>query len=116
MPSIKLYPKKQGMVKYAVGPQFLIATGTIKYRENYNSSYYPSYGDTTFTEKSTQLGFMINNSLNITVAKQFYVGMELGIGIQYYDSRQNNNDGSNDTYDNPYEANVQFNFNMGYRF
>ncbi len=82
MPTIKLYPKKQGVVKYAVGPQFLIS-----YVDE--SPYYYLYSsmspkDPIVTRR--QFGFALNNSLNFTISKHLYAGMEASLGILYYDS------------------------------
>ena len=114
MPGVKLYPKKQGVVKYAVGPQFSLGIGTVKRKVYDYNSPYGTY--IIYKENSTQLGFMINNSLNVTVAKEFYLGIELGIGVQYFDSRDNNDQYFNDDYNSTLNATAQFNFSMGYRF
>jgi hypothetical protein len=117
MPTVKLYPTRQGVVRYAVGPQFYVATGTIKHKV---SNYYWDgnnyiYNETQYHENHTQLGFMINNSLNVTISRNLYIGMELALGIRYYDSfdeDKNDNSFSNE----PVSPNVQFSFSMGYRF
>jgi hypothetical protein len=121
MPTLKLYPTKQGVVRYAVGPQFFFGTGTVKYHQYYN--YYGNgyYQNVTISETRTQFGFMINNSVNFTIIKNIYLGMDLGLGINYYDSmKDNNNDYYYNSYypnnDNPFNPIVQFNFSMGYRF
>lgn len=120
MPTLKLYPARQGIVRYAVGPQLFFGTGKIKL-PYYNYNYYP-YPVTSISESRTQFGFMINNSVNFTIIKNMYLGMDLGIGINYYDSWKDNNDyyNNNGYYiyndDSPFNPIVQFNFSMGYRF
>ncbi|HQW46004.1 MAG: hypothetical protein IPF62_10010 [Bacteroidetes bacterium] len=116
MPTIKLYPKKQGVVKYAVGPQFLIAMIDEPYY-NYFSSYSSSIN---YTRK--QFGFALNNSLNFTISKHLYLGIDASLGILYYDSfndmNKNYNGGNNYYNDSPMNLNQTFNlgFNMGFRF
>ena len=119
MPTLKLYPAKQGVVRYAVGPQFFFGTGKIKYAY-YNYNNYP-YPETIFSERRTQFGFMINNSVNFTVTKNMYLDMDLGIGINYYDNWKDNDEYVNNGFyihggDTPFDPAVQFNFSMGYRF
>lgn len=117
MPTIKLYPTRQGVVRYAVGPQFYIASGQINhhdYNTVWNGNQYITVNN-KYSDNHTQLGFMINNSLNVSIAKTLYIGMELGLGIKYYDSNEENEyENSFDT--TPVEPNVQFSFAMGYRF
>lgn len=115
MPTAKLYPTGQGIVKYAIGPQFYIGTGKIKHTYTiYNSyPYYTSHDSVTTVNKS-QLGFMINNSLNVTILDNIYMGIDLGLGVFYYDSENKNS--NNQSAVNPFDPAVQINFSMGYRF
>jgi hypothetical protein len=119
MPSIKLYPTHQGVVRYAVGPQFYVASGNIKHRNYHsywNGNQYISE-DISYTDSRTQLGFLINNTLNITISKSIYIGMELGLGVNYFDSKENDNRNNYNTmYSDGIQPRAQFNFNMGYRF
>lgn len=118
MPTIKLYPTHQGVVRYAVGPQFYIASGKAKhtYSQSYWDGYQYTYQDTSYSESHTQLGFMINNSLNLTIAKNLYMGMDLGIGVRYFDSNKENRHKYNSFETDVVSPNVQFSFTMGYRF
>ena len=52
---------------------------------------------------------MVNNGINIQPTKSFYVGLELGVGIMYYNNEETD-------YIVGDEGIVQFNFKMGYRF
>ncbi len=120
MPTIKLYPKKQGLVKYAIGPQFLFAT-----REETYSSYVTGSGGVVYeklvTDTRSQLGFLINNSVNFTFSKALYLALDFSLGLKYFDSMPNRN---NFTGISPFGGNgnnsvsqtFQLNFNMGYRF
>ncbi len=119
MPMLKIYPFKQGVVKYAIGPQFYFATGDIKHKFSYyDYGYNP---DTTITKSRTQLGFMITHCLNFTIMQNLYMGVEASLGINYYDS--NAEDPVIDPYyhnstttDSQFYPAFHFNFSMGYRF
>lgn len=116
MPTIKLYPKKQGVVKYAVGPQFLISMVDEPFYNYYSSS---STHD-IYTRR--QFGFALNNSLNFTISKHLYLGLDASLGILYYDSfnelNKNTYGSTNNFSDSPMNLNQSFSmgFNMGFRF
>lgn len=115
MPTIKIYPKKQGVVKFAVGPQLLFAMGEESYQRYVNTGSGAYYQ--TITENRKQFGFMLNNSINFTIARNLYAAFDYGLGIRYYDSFPRDNN-----YLSPFgsESSVlpifQLNFNMGFRF
>lgn len=84
-PTAKFYPKKQGVVKYSVGPQLVLSMIEASY-EIYKQvpgggGYY-----TTNTGTQTTFGFGINNCINFTIAKSFYLSLDATLGINYYDS------------------------------
>ncbi|HOZ51841.1 MAG TPA: hypothetical protein PLU17_08290 [Chitinophagaceae bacterium] len=122
MPTLKLYPKKQGLAKYAVGPQLFFGIGDGTYQEYY---YNQSNGYTTsreITMQRKQFGFLINNSFNFTLAKSVYIGLDASLGIIYYDNLPSDIRYGYINY-NPYTVNnssispaFQMNFCMGYRF
>ncbi len=120
MPALKIYPFKQGPVKFAFGPQFYLATGDYDYKLNY--SYEPYYHDTIRRLSRTQVGFLINTSVNFTILENFFLGLDAGIGINYFDSNSDNPllDENNDYYYNRSQGDfypaIQLNFSMGYRF
>lgn len=120
MPTIKLYPTRQGQVRYAIGPQFLIGYG----KDHYTQSTYDPVTFTT-TEKRLsidrrQFGFMLNNSANFTLMKSLYASVDAGLGIIYYDNEPSSTITSigltpmNDNSD--IQPVFQLNFSMGYRF
>lgn len=121
MPTIKLYPKKQGIVKYAIGPQFLFGTGeaerTVWVQSGFGSGYEKIEKGTR-----TQLGFLLNNSVNFTVAKSIYAGMDVSVGLKYIDNMPNVN--NSDVVFFPIggggsgvlSQSLLLGFNMGYRF
>lgn len=116
MPVIKFYPKKQGVVKYAVGPQFLIS-----YVDDYLPYYMLSSSQPYYPvrEVRRQFGFGLNNSLNFTISKHLYAGMEASLGILYYDSfkdKSNYNNYNNDVVGIDLNQSFSAGFNIGCRF
>ncbi|MBP6334802.1 MAG: hypothetical protein KA444_04955 [Bacteroidia bacterium] len=120
MPVLKIYPFKQGVVKYAIGPQFYFGFGEIERR--FSSYNYPYTPDTTINVNKTQVGFMINHSLNFSIMQNFYMGIEASLGINYYDSNKDE-DYQLDSYyypdnynDSQFYPAFHMGFAMGYRF
>jgi hypothetical protein len=109
-PGLKIYPGGSGRrVSYSVGASFGFGFGN-KFKEVRVQD--PITGSYTLTYKDASLfktGFMVNNGLNIQPTKHFYVGLEFGIGILYYNNEKTD-------YTVGEEPFVQFNFKMGYRF
>lgn len=117
LPTLKLYPTKQGVVRFAVGPQLLMAFGDGQYQV---SQYDPNNGYYTRTVKGTrkQFGFLVNPSLNITMAEHFYLDVESSLGIIYYDNMPQANSNFFFGTDNTSSVSpaFQFGFAFGYRF
>lgn len=108
-PGIKIYPTgDQGKVKYAVGPNLVIATGS-QTNDNgyYNNSGYYTYGYET-RDSRFMMGIMVINSLNINPTPNLYLGLELGVGDTYI----NKTDGGLQQQ----QGLVEFSFRIGYRF
>jgi len=107
----KLYPTKNtGPVKYAIAPTIMMGIGQDKreeyvYHQNGTTSYFTS------VIPANHFGFLLNQTLNVTISRQFYIGLEGGLGINYYDEKQDNN-GSNSNL----SFLAQMNIGMGYRF
>ena len=123
MPTLKLYPRKQGIAKYAVGPQLLFGSGDGTYQDYYQDpvSFMTYTKDITMNRR--QVGFLINNSVNFTIAKAFYVGVDASLGIIYYDNLPKNSYNyysSNLTQFTTQNSRIspafQLNFSMCYRF
>lgn len=120
MPAIKFYPTKQGMIRYAIGPQFLIGTGNHEVVESkyVGNVVYQQTKDVT----RNQFGFLLNHSLNFTFTKSLFMSLEAGIGVKYADSHPTNNYTGfsffpifNGTNSNIKES-MQFGLQLGYRF
>ena len=118
LPTIKLYTKKQGPVKYALGPQFLIAIGDDSYSTYVQVGPGSGYNVTKeYTRK--QFGFLLNHSANFTIAHSFYASIEGAIGIIYADNKpEDYNYYGLSPFGNSsaIQPAFQFNFAMGYRF
>lgn len=108
----KLYPTKNtGPVKYAIAPALMVGLGSRQY-ENYLYTGGGVYINQTVRESASHVGFLLNQTLNVTISKEFYIGLDGGLGINYYDEAANNynNDNSNLSFL------AQLHFGLGYRF
>ncbi|MBK7761805.1 MAG: hypothetical protein IPI46_00340 [Bacteroidetes bacterium] len=86
-PTLKMYAGRQGVVRYAIGPQLTLGAGMHNHWIED-----PKLGYVAKQVRRTQVGLMLNQSVNITIAKQFYVGVDLGLGAMVYNSIKNDND------------------------
>jgi hypothetical protein len=110
-PGIKFYPGGSARrVSYSVGPSFALGFGTKFRSEEYYNQLNGQYNRTVTEENVFRAGFIVNNGLNIQATPHLYIGTELGLGIAYYESSDNNSSVYNQ------EPMVQFNFKIGYRF
>ena len=106
----KLYPTKNtGPVKYAIAPTLMAGIGETK-SEQYVLDTWGNYVLKTITEPASQFGFLLNQTLNITISKQFYIGLDGGFGINYYDEKVKNSSNTNLSFA------AQLQIGMGYRF
>lgn len=108
MPGLKIYPTgSKGIVKYAIGPNIAF----IKSRSYvYDVTYLGSsiVADNSSMRDRYTLGVMVTNSLNINPTEHIHIGMEMGVGISYF----NQVDGKNTN-----EVGLfQLGFKVGYRF
>lgn len=111
----KLYPARNNRaVTYAIAPTLSFGTGNQVWRYNtYNptSSYYT---DSLVYTPRTHFGFLLNQTLNVTIMKQLYIGMDGGIGINYMDDkyeRWNQNQKISGI-----SVAAQFHMSLGFRF
>ena len=119
---LKFYPSgHKRTVKYAVGPTLLFGRSTATDFLGIQDSN-GVYRTIEVENPLTQIGFMLTNSLNLTIQKNVYIGVEMGLGINYlndfkYDSQQLYPNGYYNNFQNE-EPNVlfQFNIELGYRF
>ncbi|MBS1630273.1 MAG: hypothetical protein JST27_09465 [Bacteroidetes bacterium] len=110
-PGLKFYPASYNhRVTYSIGPSFGFGYGKIPVLVQIwdpNGGYYRnSWEDKTVTKG----GFMITNGLNIQITRAFYLGIEAGLGIFYF------NDGVDHFSFGDDDPMAQLSFRMGYRF
>jgi hypothetical protein len=110
----KLYPaRNNGVVKYAIAPSINFGTGDEKYSD-YVYDPVLGYNVQTFTKSPrTHFGFLLNQTLNVTIMKQMYIGIDGGLGINYFDDKSNRNFNSNS---NNISLAAQFHMALGFRF
>jgi len=109
MPGIKLYPTgNKGRVKYAIGPNLVLATGQhTDYNNGFNpgtGSYIPAYTQSTHTI----FGILVTNYVNFNPSKHVTTGFELGLGTTYVNRIAG--------VDNNAAFLIQGAFKIGYRF
>lgn len=106
----KLYPTKNtGAVKYAIAPAIMLGIGENKYQTyNYVGS---SSVPIDVVEKASHFGFLLNQTLNVTITRQFFIGIDGGLGINYYDEKANT-----DNANSKLSFLAQLHIGMGYRF
>ena len=108
MPGIKIYPTgSNGLMKYAVGPSFVMAAGQTTVNGIQGPSY-ASYIPPPVTKNRALLGMMVNQSINVNPTSHLYLGVEFGFGFTYLSEVGGVYTGT--------EGLVQFNFKMGYRY
>ena len=116
---LKFYPGGHNRpVKYAVAPTLMFTRSTpidyITELDSVNNIWFTREVENPLT----QVGFILNSSLNITIQRNIYIGAEMGLGINYLNNYKN--DYSNQNWNTPRSesANVLFQFTlaMGYRF
>jgi hypothetical protein len=106
---IKLYPSgHETPVSYSIAPLFLFTTGKEEYYDYglYDNIVAPR------EERIYQLGFLLLNSLNITIDNDIYLGVEGGFGVNYLTEWDDNRN----RYEDGPSLNGVFRVNMGYRF
>lgn len=115
---LKLYPAGHDRpVKYAVGPTLLFTRSS----DGFEVSKFDSVNNFFFTElidnPLTQIGFVLTNSLNVTVQQKFYIGAEMAIGLNYLNNYKLNEYEGVRIFTNE-DPNVLFMFTlaMGFRF
>lgn len=111
----KLYPARNNRaVTYAIAPSLMFGTGDQVWHFN---QYYPSssyYTDSLIKSPRTHFGFLLNQTLNVTIMKQLFIGMDGGIGINYIDDKVDRWNQVRNT--NGVTVAAQFHMSLGFRF
>jgi hypothetical protein len=112
--SAKFYPRKKfnDPVSYAIAPTLYAGKGQD--RNMIFIGFDPITGQSQMAYDNTprtQIGFLLNHSLNVNVVQQVYLGLDGGIGINYYDNKAyRDNTNTNLSFA------AQFHIAVGYRF
>lgn len=113
---LKLYPaRNNGPAKYAIAPMITYGTGTEKMNDYI---WDPNTNQYVYSNKSydrTHFGFLLNQTFNFTIMQNFFIGMDGGLGINYYDNVRMQNQ-VNTTNNSDISFLAQFHVMMGVRF
>jgi hypothetical protein len=122
---LKLYPARNtGPAKYAIAPMITYGTGNEVQNDYYWDAASNQYVYSKYKYNRTHFGFLLNQTFNFTIMQNFFIGMDGGLGINYYDNIRPNNGNPNynpNYYPNNYNnSNItflaQFHVMMGCRF
>lgn len=112
----KLYPTKNNNrpVKYAIAPALTFGTGQV-----WDGYYYTNQNGLSnrYYTNRAHFGFLLNQTINFTIMENFYLGIDGGLGINYYDNENNYNYNNNSYYNNNTMTFLaQFSMMIGVRF
>ncbi len=114
---LKLYPtRNNGPAKYAVAPMITYGTGTETVNDYIWDASLQQYVPNTNKYSRTHFGFLLNHSFNFTIMQNFFIGMDGGFGINYYDNKKNNFNGNFNNGSSNITFLAQFQVLMGVRF
>ncbi len=111
MISAKFYTSgHEAPVTYAIGPALVFTRSSDDELYNLGSvPFDPVYDKSTVT----QVGFMLMNSLNVTIQKNVYLGVDIGLGLNYLNRIE---PASGPDYNADPDASFDFDISLGYRF
>lgn len=109
---LKVYPtNNKGAARYAIAPMIMYGDGSEKStRYDYNPITGYSEMVNVYTRRQ-HFGFLLNQTVNFTIMNQFFIGIDGGLGVNYYDKRVNI-----DGVKEGITFAAQFRVAMGYRF
>ena len=115
---LKLYPaRNNGPAKYAIAPMITYGTGSVVYNDYYWDPLTNQYIYSNKKQDRTHFGFLLNQTFNFTIMQNFFIGMDGGLGINYYDnSRYYNHNNNNYNNNSNISFLAQFHVMMGCRF
>ena len=107
-PGLKFYPAGyKHKVTNAVGPSLAFGTGTTNCDCGLTETQTNQLKPRVF-KPMTEMGVLINNSVNVQATNHVYVGSEIGIGATYLNVKDGQNMGT--------DVMLQINLKVGYRF
>ncbi len=109
---LKFYPTGHNrIVTYAIGPEIYFGYGKKEISTFIWDQVTQRSIQVIENQSQSHFGFRLNNSLNITISKQIYLGMDLGLGINYIDKIKSPSANYSST-----SFAAQFGISIGYRF
>ncbi len=107
-PGVKFYPAGyKHKVTYAVGPSLAFGTGTTNCNCGELVTQTMELKPKEYKPK-TEMGVLINNSVNVQATNHVYIGSEIGLGATYLNTVGGRNLGT--------DIMLQMNLKVGYRF
>jgi hypothetical protein len=107
-PGIKYYPAgSQHLITYAVGPSLAFGQG-VSNCDCSGSDVQTSDQKPKAYHAVTEMGAVINNSINLEANQHIYIGGEVGVGATYLNKEGGQSMGT--------DLMLQINFKVGYRF
>ncbi len=113
IPGVRFYPApKKNRVRYGLGLSVFATFGSEPYSVYDDSYYIRSYSTPQQDWHYSMYGIMISNSLNASVTKHFFIGIDLNAGVPVSDNRRK------DSYPAAVVFNpiMQFALKLGLRF
>ena len=84
MPGVKIYPLNSSYkVRHALGASFFVISGTEPYW-SYDYTASPASSDKW---RYTMYGMVLSNSVNVSVTRNFYMELDMNIGLPFSDNR-----------------------------
>lgn len=113
IPGVRFYPApKKNRVRYGLGLSVFATFGSEPYSVYDDSYYIRSYSTPQQDWHYSMYGIMISNSLNASVTKHFFIGIDLNAGVPVSDNRRK------DSYPAAvvFDPIMQFALKLGLRF
>lgn len=79
-PGIRMYPKGQRRVSYAVGASVFVTRGSENGFMQESNGAYNAYAE----RSETRMGSLISNSLTVNISKRLNIGLEALVGCSFY--------------------------------
>lgn len=85
-PGIRMYPKGQRRVSYAIGASVFVTRGSENGFTQESNGAYNAYAEST----EMRVGSLISNNLTVNISKRVNIGLEALIGCSFYSRIHNN--------------------------
>lgn len=117
-PGFKFYPgNRERVAVFAVGPSLYYSYGTYDFFKDVMNDPVAPLEREYFNRKSHSLGILGNGYLDITISKQFVMGVQLGLGVNYIKRDIDTySDGTKKSIQSIFQPAGQFSLTFGYKF